>query len=88
MSGVQGEGVYRGCCVKKVDVQGNLSAQVQFSSYHFLGCNISQSRPLSNQNEAVGCLSVSEKAVSQLWKHNVLKKQYEIKYRVKVEKVD
>jgi len=47
-----------------------------------------QPRPLSNQNEAVGCLSASEKAVSQLWKHNVLKKQYEIKYRVKVEKVD
>jgi len=46
-----------------------------------------QPRPLSNQNEAVYCLSVSEKAVSQVWKHNVLKKQYEIKFRVKVEKV-
>jgi len=47
-----------------------------------------QPRPLSNQNEAVYCLSVSEKAVSQVWKHDVLRKKYQIDYLVKVVKLD
>ena len=43
---------------------------------------------MANQNEAVYCLSVPEKAVSQVWKYDVLKETYQIDYLVKVVKVD
>jgi len=49
---------------------------------------IFQPRPLTNQNEAVYCLSVPEKGVSQVWKYDVLKETYQIDYLVKVVKVD
>jgi len=46
-----------------------------------------QPRPMANQNEAVFCLSVPERAVSEVWKYNMLKEKYRIEYLVKVVKL-
>ena len=42
---------------------------------------------MANQNEAVFCLSVPERAVSEVWKYNMLKEKYRIEYLVKVAKL-
>ena len=43
---------------------------------------------MSNQNEAVYCLSVPEKGVSDVWKYDKLKEKYRIDYLVKVVKLE
>ena len=50
--------------------------------------NVLHSRPLSNLNEAVYCLSVPERGVSEAWKLDLLKKKYQIAYLVKVVKLE
>jgi len=49
---------------------------------------IFQPRPITNQNEADFCLLVPERAVSQVWKHDMLKESYQIDYLVKIVKLD
>ena len=49
---------------------------------------IFQPRPLSSQNEAIYCFSVPGRGVSQVWKQDMLDKNYNIDYLVKVVKLD
>ena len=49
---------------------------------------IFQPRPITNQNEADFCLLVPERAVSQVWKQDMLKESYQIDYLVKIVKLD
>jgi len=47
-----------------------------------------QPRPMANQNEAVYCLSVPERGVSLVWKLDMLRKEYQIDFLVKVVKLE
>ena len=43
---------------------------------------------MSTHNEAVYCLTVPERAVSEVWKYNMGQEKYLINYLVKVVKLD
>ena len=43
---------------------------------------------MSNQNKAVYCLTVPERALPEVWKYNVVEEEYLVVYLVKVVKLD
>ena len=46
-----------------------------------------QPRPLTDQNEAIFCLSVPERGVSEAWKYEESKKVYRVAFQVKIVKL-
>ena len=46
-----------------------------------------QPRPLTDQNEAIFCLSVPERGVSKAWKYEESKKVYRVAFQVKIVKL-